>query len=153
MDLYISNLPQNLDEDHLRILFERFGHIISTTVVKDSITGRGKGFGFVKMDNSIEAERAIDDMNGRELAGKNLIVMEAKKGYSGSDSEYNQERESPNTYEYKKPGSYHNNKWDNRQNFDPEPYKNEKIDLEVKDETEFSKEKLNNGFVQIKFKK
>ncbi len=153
MDIYIGNLPQNLDEGHLKILFEPFGDIISATVVKDNVTGRCKGFGFVKMHHAIDAQRAIDDMNGRELAGKSLIVMEANTNNSKTNPLLEENSEGNTTSRIPKRRIFGEEKWNNSSNFNNTSYQEERIDLEVKDETEFSKETLKNGFVQIRFKK
>jgi RNA recognition motif-containing protein len=157
MDIYINNLPFNVDEGHLQILFEPFGNVLSTTIVKDTRSGRSKGFGFVKMQNPLDAERAIDDMNGRELAGKLLFVQLAKESYSQSspifEQQKDQEIEGGKKFHPKK-RVFDEDKWGSlSKNFTPFPDNNEKIDLEVKDEASFSKETMENGFVQIKFKR
>ena len=153
MDIYISNLPDNLEENHLRILFEPFGKVILTRIVRDNWSGRSKGFGFVNMPNAIEAKRAIEDMDGRELAGKVLVVTEAVKGYSKSSPHYDPGLESPNRHGVKKSRAFYNPNKDSSPSYVPDPDNNEKIDLEVKDEADFSKETEGNGFVRIRFKR
>ena len=153
MDIYIGNLPDNLEEDHLRILFEPFGEVILTAIERDSKSGKSKGFGFVNMLDATEAKQAIEDMNGRELAGKVLMVNEAAKGYSKSSPQYDPALESPNRHGIKRTRVFHNPNRDNPPSYDPDPDNNEKIDLEVKDKADFSKETEENGFVRIKFKR
>ena len=82
MDIYVANLHENIDEAALGKLFEVFGTVINAVVVKDRETGISKGFGFVNMQNAIEAQRAIDEMHGRSVAGKPLTVREANTGNS-----------------------------------------------------------------------
>ena len=72
MDIYIGNLHKNLDENSLVTLFGVFGTVISVTIVRDKETGTSKGFGFVKMHDAIEAQRAIDEMHGRTVAGNDF---------------------------------------------------------------------------------
>jgi hypothetical protein len=107
----------------------------------------------VNILNDDDARKAIEDMNGRELAGKVLLVKEAVKGYSKTSPQYDPDKESPRKNSPRRPRMFSNLDDGNFSNFDPDPEKKEKIDLEVKDEASFSKETEENGFVQIRFKR
>jgi len=74
MDIYVGNINYNLNEAQLRKIFEVFGDVFSVIIIKDKITDRSKGFGFVKMNDSIAASRAVDELNGRSICGRNIIV-------------------------------------------------------------------------------
>ena len=78
MDIYVGNLPYSAGDEDLREAFEKHGSVSSARVIIDRDTGRSKGFGFVEMPDSGEAEVAINVVNGVELDGRNLKVNEAK---------------------------------------------------------------------------
>ncbi|MCH9620603.1 MAG: hypothetical protein S4CHLAM20_00020 [Chlamydiia bacterium] len=76
--LYVGNIAYSLDNDSLKELFESFGTVVSAQIIMDRDTNRPKGFGFVEMSNTKEAQAAIDEMNGKEVEGRSLTVNEAK---------------------------------------------------------------------------
>ena len=76
--LYVGNLPYSATESSLTQLFSRCGTVESAKVITDRDTGRSKGFGFVEMATDEEAERAVSELNGKELEGRRLNVNEAK---------------------------------------------------------------------------
>ncbi len=76
--LYIGGLSYDLTDDDLREAFAACGNVESATVIKDKFSGRSKGFGFVEMSTEEEAQNAIATMNGQELAGRQIIVNEAR---------------------------------------------------------------------------
>ena len=78
MKLLIRNLARSTTETELRALFEAFGQIQSCNLVLDQKTDISKGFGFVEMFDRDQAMKAIEAMNGEELAGRELKVNEAK---------------------------------------------------------------------------
>ncbi len=78
MNIYVGNLPYTFGDAELRQSFEEFGAVSSASVVKDKFTGRSRGFGFVEMADGDAANRAIEAMNGRPLAGRPLVVNEAR---------------------------------------------------------------------------
>ncbi len=78
VELYVGNLPSEMEEPALRKEFERFGGIASVRVVAGRFQGRSKRFGFVVMPVRREAEAAIQAMHGRELLGRQLVVNEAR---------------------------------------------------------------------------
>jgi cold-inducible RNA-binding protein len=76
--LYVGNLPYTTTDDQLRDYFAQIGTVASAKVIIDKMTGRSKGFGFVEMENDAEADKAIADLNGKEMEGRNLVVNEAR---------------------------------------------------------------------------
>jgi len=78
MDIYVGNLAYATTDDELRELFGRHGTVTSARVVKDRVTDRSKGFGFVEMPNAEEANAAIAAINGTEVGGRTLRVNESR---------------------------------------------------------------------------
>ena len=78
MKIYVGNLSYEVTEEGLRLTFEQFGQVESTTIIKDRDSGQSKGFGFVEMPSKAEGQSAIDDLNGKELKGRTLNVNEAR---------------------------------------------------------------------------
>jgi len=78
MNIYVGNLSRNVTEQELRQAFEAFGQVASATVIKDKFSGESKGFGFVEMPATAEAQAAIQGLNGKDLKGRNVNVSEAR---------------------------------------------------------------------------
>lgn len=78
MNIYVGNLPHATTDDELREAFEAFGSVTSATIITDKFTGKSRGFGFVEMPNSDEAEDAINSLNGEDFGGRQLTVNEAR---------------------------------------------------------------------------
>ena len=78
MNLYVGNLSYQLTEQELRQAFEEYGEVTSARMITDRETGRPRGFGFVEMADQSTAMNAIDSLNGHELAGRRLVVNEAR---------------------------------------------------------------------------
>ncbi len=76
--IYVGNLAWSTTEADLRDLFSTIGEVQSSTVITDRDTGRSRGFGFVEMDDG-DAEKAISELNGRDLGGRDLRVNEAQQ--------------------------------------------------------------------------
>ena len=72
--LYVGNLAYSTTEDDLRQLFAQAGTVTTCDLIKDRDTGQSKGFAFVEMSTRAEAEKAIQMLNGRSLALRELIV-------------------------------------------------------------------------------
>ena len=79
MNLYVSNLSFQTDDDSLRKLFEQFGAVSSAKVINDRETGRSRGFGFVEMDSDEEANAAIKGLNNKEIDGRAMSVSVARE--------------------------------------------------------------------------
>lgn len=78
MNIYVGNLSYSLTEDKLKDLFGQYGEVTSAKIIIDKITGKSKGFGFVEMATSDEAQAAISELNGKEIDGRQLRVSEAR---------------------------------------------------------------------------
>jgi cold-inducible RNA-binding protein len=76
--LFVGNLAFSTTGADLESLFAAAGTVESATVVSDRDTGRSRGFGFVEMSSSIEASKAITELNGRDVDGRQINVSEAK---------------------------------------------------------------------------
>jgi len=76
--LYVGNLPYSTDDAALESQFSAFGKVESARVITDRDTGRSKGFGFVEMSSDEEANKAIENLNGQAMGGRNLTVSEAR---------------------------------------------------------------------------
>ncbi len=78
MNIYVGNLPYDSTEEEISQLFAEFGTVSSTNIIKDKTTGNSKGFGFVEMDDDTEGQKAIDELNGAALRGRNLKINLAR---------------------------------------------------------------------------
>ena len=76
--LYVGGLPYSVTETQLEEVFAAHGTVESARVITDRMTGRSRGFGFVEMSTSEEAEEAIQKLNDTELEGRTLTVNEAR---------------------------------------------------------------------------
>lgn len=76
--LYVGNLAYSVRDEELQEAFGQFGAVTSAKVMMDRDTGRSKGFGFVEMGSDAEAQSAINGMNGQALAGRAIVVNEAR---------------------------------------------------------------------------
>ena len=84
--LYVGNLPYSVTELDLRDLFAGLGTVTDAKIVTDRETGRPRGFGFVEMSTEEEARKAIDELNGRDVQGRQVAVKEAEergRGFGG----------------------------------------------------------------------
>ena len=75
--MFVGNLSFQTSENDLNDLFGQFGEVESVSIITDRDTGRSKGFGFVAMGDD-SAEKAISQLNGKEVNGRALTVNEAK---------------------------------------------------------------------------
>lgn len=76
--LYVGGLPYSATDSQLTTLFATHGKVESARVIADKFTGQSRGFGFVEMSTSQEAEAAIAALNGSQMDGRTLTVNEAK---------------------------------------------------------------------------
>ena len=77
-NLFVGSLPFSTTDDELKAHFEQAGTVVSARVITNRDTGRSKGFGFVEMGSDEEAQKAIEELNGKELEGRPLVVNEAR---------------------------------------------------------------------------
>ena len=78
-NIYVGNLAFSTDSAALRSLFAQYGEVTKAQVIEDRDTGRSRGFGFVEMASADEAQKAIDQLNGSNVDGRQLNVNEAKE--------------------------------------------------------------------------
>lgn len=93
--LYVGNLSYSMRDDALRQRFAAFGQVASAKVMMERDSDRSKGFGFVEMGSPVEAQAAIQGLNGKEVDGRALTVniarpMEPRSGgsYRGGNRSY-----------------------------------------------------------------
>ena len=75
--LYVGNISYSMKEEELRKSFGQYGEVVSVKIIIDKRTGKSKGYGFVEMDSDASADEALKNMNGKELAGRNVKVNKA----------------------------------------------------------------------------
>jgi RNA recognition motif-containing protein len=78
MNIYVSNLSFNLQDDDLREFFTPFGEVTSAKVINDKMTGQSRGFGFVEMSDDAASKKAIAELDGSSVDNRTIKVMEAK---------------------------------------------------------------------------
>lgn len=76
--LYVGGIPYNTSEDAISAAFSQAGTVVSVKIITDKMTGRSKGFGFVEMATTEDAQKAIDMFNGKEFEGRTITVNEAR---------------------------------------------------------------------------
>lgn len=76
--LFVGGLAWATTQDSLTNLFAQIGTVTSAQIIIDKFSGKSKGFGFVEMSSPEEAQKAIAELNGKELDGRSIIVSEAK---------------------------------------------------------------------------
>ena len=78
-NIYVGNLSFSTTTAELRELFARYGEVTSAQVIEDRDTGRSRGFGFVEMSDDDAARTAIAELDGANVAGRNLKVNQARE--------------------------------------------------------------------------
>ncbi|MES2880662.1 MAG: RNA-binding protein, partial [Bacteroidota bacterium] len=78
MNIYVSNLSFNIQDEDLSGFFSPFGTVTSAKVINDKFTGKSRGFGFVEMSDDEAAQKAIAELDNAEIDGRTVKVMEAK---------------------------------------------------------------------------
>jgi RNA recognition motif-containing protein len=76
--LFVGNISWSASEEDLKAAFSEAGTVVYVRIIKDKQTGRSKGYGFVEMSSGPEAEKAIELLNGKDLAGRAISVNVAK---------------------------------------------------------------------------
>jgi len=85
-NLFVGNLSFRVTEDELQTLFSNHGQVASVRIIKDRDSGLSRGFGFVEMPDSTEADSAIEQLNGQEVLGRAIRVNEAQAKTDNRDS-------------------------------------------------------------------
>ena len=78
MNIYVSNLSFNVQDEDLREFFAEYGEVSSAKVIMDKFTNRSRGFGFVEMPDNAAAQKAITELDGATVEGRAIKVSEAK---------------------------------------------------------------------------
>ncbi|MFY7964003.1 MAG: RNA recognition motif domain-containing protein [Chitinophagaceae bacterium] len=78
MNIYVSNLSFNVQDEDLKEFFTPYGEVTSAKVIIDKFTNSSKGFGFVEMSDNAAAQKAIGELNGGMVEGRAVRVMEAR---------------------------------------------------------------------------
>ncbi|PIZ62108.1 RNA-binding protein [Candidatus Saccharibacteria bacterium CG_4_10_14_0_2_um_filter_52_9] len=76
--LFIGSLAWATNDDSLKDFFAGVGTVVSASVIMDRETNRSKGFGFVEMSSDEEAKKAVEELNGKDLDGRAIVVSEAR---------------------------------------------------------------------------
>lgn len=76
--LFVGSLAWATTDDGLKDFFSAAGTVVSANVIVDRETNRSKGFGFVEMSSDEEAKKAVDELNGKDLDGRPIVVSEAR---------------------------------------------------------------------------
>lgn len=104
--LFVGSLAWTTTDDTLAQLFATVGTVVSAKVIRDRDTNRSRGFGFVEMSTPEEAERAKNELNGKELDGRKITVNEARP----------QEERGPRNFSGGGRSGYGGDRRDNRDN-------------------------------------
>ena len=78
MNIYVSNLSFNVQDEDLREFFAPYGEVTSAKIINDRETNRSRGFGFVEMSDDEASKKAIAELDGATVEGRTIKVMEAK---------------------------------------------------------------------------
>ncbi len=78
MNIYAGNLNYNLTEEDLEKVFGEYGEVTSVKIIRDKYTDQSKGFGFIEMADDEAAQKAINELNGSEVKGRELRVNQAR---------------------------------------------------------------------------
>ncbi|MCK5294975.1 MAG: RNA-binding protein [Arcobacteraceae bacterium] len=89
MQIYVGNMSYGTTESTIEELFSEFGEVGSVKLITDRETGRAKGFGFVTMNDDAAANKAIEELNGKEYDGRTLRINEAKPREERPRREFN----------------------------------------------------------------
>ncbi|HNA18546.1 MAG TPA: RNA-binding protein [Chitinophagaceae bacterium] len=100
MNIYVSNLPFAVADEDLRSYFAEYGEVASAKIIMDKYTNRSKGFGFVEMTDDAAAEKAIAELNGATVEGRQIKVNVARP-----------KEERPARQPRQQRPSYSNNSW------------------------------------------
>lgn len=100
MNIYVSNLSFNVQDEDLKGFFTPYGEVTSAKIINDKATGQSRGFGFVEMPDKAAATKAITELNDATVEGRNIKVMEARpkeekssfRGNSGGGGGYKKNR-------------------------------------------------------------
>ena len=78
MNIYVSNLSFNIQDEDLKQVFAPFGEVTSAKIITDRESGRSRGFGFVEMPDDTASKQAISELDGSSMESRTITVTEAK---------------------------------------------------------------------------
>ncbi|MGI8599971.1 MAG: RNA recognition motif domain-containing protein [Chitinophagaceae bacterium] len=78
MNIYVSNLSFNVQDEDLREFFAEYGEVASAKVITDKLTGKSRGFGFVEMPDDAAAQKAVAELDQATVENRTIRVVEAK---------------------------------------------------------------------------
>ena len=78
MEIYVGNLSPDVGKDDLIEMFDKFGEVKEVRLIKENFRGKYKGFAFIEMPSDEQAQKAIEETNGKDLKVRPLTVSEAK---------------------------------------------------------------------------
>lgn len=102
MNIYVSNLSFNVQDEDLREFFAPYGEVTSSKIINDRETGNSRGFGFVEMSDETASRKAIAELDGATVDGRAIKVMEAKP---------KENRSNGGGRSYNNSGSYNKNRY------------------------------------------
>ena len=112
MNIYVSNLSFNVQDEDLRDFFTPYGEVTSAKIINDRESGTSRGFGFVEMPDEAAAKKAITELNGATVEGRTVSVTEARpKGERSSSPRGNSPFKSDNNGGYNNSNSYNKNRY------------------------------------------
>lgn len=76
--LFVGNLPYGVTDQDLNDAFAKYAAVTSAKVITDRFSGRSKGFGFVELEDDEAAQKAVKELNGSDLSGRNIVVSVAR---------------------------------------------------------------------------
>ena len=76
--LFVGSISFDSSEESLKEKFSEIGEVLSAKIITDKFSGKSRGFGFVEMANEEDAKKAIEELNGTKLDGREIVVNEAK---------------------------------------------------------------------------
>ena len=104
MNIYVSNLGFNVQDEDLKQFFAPYGDVTSAKVINDRETGQSRGFGFVEMSDDTAARKAIAELDQATVEGRTVKVVEAKP-------KEDRPARSNSPFSNDGGGSYKKNKW------------------------------------------
>jgi len=85
--IFVGNLPWSIDSASLGDLFSAYGKIVDAVIISNRMTGRSRGFGFVTFETEEAAEKAVAEMNNKDIEGRSIVVNIAKKREERSNTD------------------------------------------------------------------
>ena len=98
MNIYVSNLSFNIQDEDLREFFTPYGEVVAAKVINDKFTGKSRGFGFVEMADAAAAQKAIAELDNGMVDGRPIKVVEARPKEKKSTGDFTPFRSNNSSY-------------------------------------------------------